>query len=76
MVTATRKRTSVRIKTQVVEAELARRGWTQRKLADKIETPPTYLSAVLNGHQAPGLSIRTRLMTVFGMKFDDLFEIR
>jgi transcriptional regulator with XRE-family HTH domain len=59
----------------VVQAELARRGWTQEEFSRRLRTTPTYLSAVLNGRRQPGISLRARMQRVLRKRFKRIFDV-
>ncbi len=65
----------VRLKSDALEAELIRRGWTHADLAAKIHTSRPYISDLLAHRNRPGISIRKRLLAVLNRRFDDLFEV-
>lgn len=64
----------VRLKSDALEAELIRRGWTHADLASKIHTSRPYISDLIAHRNRPGHSIRKRLLATLGKRFDDLFE--
>lgn len=64
----------------VIQAELVRRGWNQTILAEKMRTPISYVSEVLNLVSPPGQKFRTQLIKAFGgdpeADVEKWFEIR
>ncbi len=69
----TRMRTT--IKPEALQSVLAKRGISQRQLAGMMKIGEASVSRMVNGQHTPGPELRTRLLSVLSLGFDDLFEI-
>jgi transcriptional regulator with XRE-family HTH domain len=65
---------TIRPKVEQIDMELARRGWSRREFARRLKTPEPYLSAIMRGHQEPGLELRNRMLAVLQKQFDEIFD--
>lgn len=72
-------KTYVFIKERAFEKAVARANLTYLELADKLDINRIYLSNVKNGKLPefrPSGKLREKMLTVLGVKFDDIFKIK
>jgi transcriptional regulator with XRE-family HTH domain len=70
-----RQQVTVRLKSEVLRAIMARQNFSQDRLARRLRISSTFLSQILSGRRNPSPTIRQRMLDVFERSFDDLFVI-
>lgn len=70
-----RQQVTVRLKSEVLRAIMARQNFSQDRLARRLRISSTFLSQLLAGRRNPSPAIRQRMLDVFERSFDDLFVI-
>lgn len=64
------------LKVEFVEARLARKNWTRKMLAQRMQMSETYLWQVMNRQRYVSPAVRDKFQEVFkSANWDDLFEI-
>lgn len=64
------------LKTEYVEIRLARRNWTRKQLAQKMQINDIYLWQIMNHQRFVSPTMRDKIQEVFkSADWDDLFSI-
>lgn len=63
------------IKTREFNLEMARRFFTQKRLAEEIGVHPVAISQIVNGKNGVSQETAEKICKLFGKEFDDLFDI-
>jgi len=53
---------------QIVEAEIAKREWSQADLARAMDVTPQYVNMYLSGRRCPGPDVIERFFAAFGRR--------
>lgn len=48
-------------------------GWSQEKLAEKINVSPSHITQIENGNRSPSIETIAKISNAFGVEYSDLF---
>lgn len=49
-------------------------GWSQEKLAEKIDVSPSHITQIENGNRSPSIDVIAKIANAFGVEYKDLFS--
>ena len=65
----------IKVKVKELNLEMARKFFTQKKLADEIGINPVAISLIINGKNGASQDTAEKICKLFEKEFDDLFVL-